>query len=302
MFPTRLSGFTVTDETPSTEFGFIWQQQGTEAVLIHPQSGILRTTADFCEQIESVAQGETDRSTLPDPLRESLNRVENQGYLTDSHIYKLTPPSQQSIWTVTAAVTGLLALATAITLVTLEAQGAAQPSRLQLVIAVAFFAVTTVCHELGHKVACWPHFNPGFSVTLLHRFIPTATTKTNLAWLVSRRRRIIINCAGVAIDSVIICLVGAVGVITGHISFASILIGIVGIRLVASLNPFIETDAYWLIVDLLQKPNLRSHGRMHLSNRQLTVESVYYGCSLGMIGIFGVILTYQLATVALATL
>lgn len=297
MLPERLSGFGVEYQHSELNFGFIWQQQGDEARLIHPTNGIINTTTEFCEQLESVAHGHTDRSALDDPLKQSLERVEEEGYITDAAVYKLTPPSQRSIWTVTAGFTGLLAVATAIGVFSISSGEISELSRLQFAIGIVFFGVTTYFHELGHKLACWPRFSPTLSLTLLHRFIPTATTRTNLAWLVSRRRRIIINFAGVGVDSALICLVGALGIATGHVSFAGILIGVVAIRLVASLNPLIETDAYWLLVDLLQQPNLRSHGRTQLSERQLTPASAYYACSLLMIGVFALVIGYQIITV-----
>jgi putative peptide zinc metalloprotease protein len=99
--------------------------------------------------------------------------------------------------------------------------------------------------------------------------IPYAYVNTSEAWLESRRRRIAMSVAGPLSDLALggifaICCLWTDG--SARDVFFQFALAAYAVALV-NLNPFIERDGYWLLVDVLREPGLRRRAREQLSRR-----------------------------------
>lgn len=80
------------------------------------------------------------------------------------------------------------------------------------------------------------------------------------AWLLSPRKRIIINAAGMYFQLLLSCVMVVIFFITGNqwLLYAS-LINILGF--LPNVNPFIRYDGYWIVTDWLEVNNLMTKSR-----------------------------------------
>jgi putative peptide zinc metalloprotease protein len=128
----------------------------------------------------------------------------------------------------------------------------------------ALWAVTLlsfVVHESAHALAV-KHF--GRTLTrggvMLYYGLPAAFVDTSDIWRSPRRARIIVSAVGPAAD----LLVGSLAAIAAYLA-PDTAIGSIAYKLaftsfvssVFNLNPLLELDGYYILVDLLRMPNLR---------------------------------------------
>lgn len=134
-------------------------------------------------------------------------------------------------------------------------------SWLLLLLIIPFTVLSTILHELGHALATKAY---GYEVHYMgvgwYWFGPVAFTDTSDMWLSTRWPRIVVNLAGIYADilnagiaSLLIYLVPNVYVQAILWLFALFTY----INAFRMLSPLQELDGYYVLMDLLEKPNLR---------------------------------------------
>jgi putative peptide zinc metalloprotease protein len=132
-----------------------------------------------------------------------------------------------------------------------------------LAYAVAL-SLVKVAHELGHAYTA-TRFGcrvPAMGVSLLI-MMPVLYTDTTGAWrLTSRKKRLMIDCAGVTVELMIASLATIVWVLMpeGAIRSGAFLLASTSwvMSLAVNLNPFMRFDGYYVVSDLLGVPNLQA--------------------------------------------
>lgn len=119
------------------------------------------------------------------------------------------------------------------------------------------FLFSSFFHELGHASACKAfnveHGGVGFG---LYLNFPVFYTDVSNAWVLSRKKRIIINLAGVYFQLLFLLPLFIVYFINGS-PVLKYIIFTVNLNFLITLNPFFKFDGYWVMSDLLGVPNLR---------------------------------------------
>jgi putative peptide zinc metalloprotease protein len=132
-----------------------------------------------------------------------------------------------------------------------------------------FSIFSRLVHEFGHASACEKFGikagNIGFGFYL---FMPVFYADVSDAWMLTPRKRIIINAAGMYFQLLLSCVMVTIFFITGNqwLLYAS-LINILGF--LPNINPFVRYDGYWIITDWLGINNLMAKSREKF---QATVE------------------------------
>jgi putative peptide zinc metalloprotease protein len=122
----------------------------------------------------------------------------------------------------------------------------------------AFFSfLILILHELGHISAC-AKFNTknkgiGFGFYIIS---PVFFADISDAWHLSKKKRIIINLAGIYIELLISTLIIFFIVITKNTNMLASVYAIL-FHVLLNLNPFLKYDGYWIISDLFGFSNLR---------------------------------------------
>ncbi|MGE0707347.1 MAG: hypothetical protein AB7N76_04645 [Planctomycetota bacterium] len=149
-------------------------------------------------------------------------------------------------------------------------------------LVVALGLLAALLHELGHYAAARPWFRPRFGLTWLG-FFPAVYADTHEAWTLPRGLRLRISAAGVLVDlwvNAFVILLAAAN--PGLEYYATPFLLAQLSRWALTLNPFFEGDGYWLLVDGLGIPNLRTHARARLAEGRWDVFSLYAAVSLGL--------------------
>ncbi|WP_142942414.1 hypothetical protein [Aliikangiella marina] len=115
-------------------------------------------------------------------------------------------------------------------------------------------------HELGHAISAYRYGARRVSIGIGWYFIfPVAYADLSESWGFSVRQRMLSTIAGVFYQAVFGSLIFIGFLVTENMCFYSASIAIL-ISILWNLNPFLRLDGYWLIVDLLDNPNLRKEG------------------------------------------
>lgn len=123
-------------------------------------------------------------------------------------------------------------------------------------------AVAVVMHEIGHGVAAKA---AGSNVTRIEIgwswLRPVFSVDTSDAWLASRSRRMLVDSGGLIVNVVLAALAALVAFAAPRQSSTMVLAWIFAlwsyIGVLRNLNPLVEFDGYYLLMDWLEKPNLR---------------------------------------------
>ncbi len=124
-----------------------------------------------------------------------------------------------------------------------------------------FSIFSRLVHEFGHASACEKFGikagNIGFGFYL---FMPVFYADVSDAWLLTPRKRIVINAAGMYFQLLLSCVMVTFFFITGNqwLLYAS-LINILGF--LPNINPFVRYDGYWILTDWLGINNLMAKSR-----------------------------------------
>ena len=128
---------------------------------------------------------------------------------------------------------------------------------------MVFMCASSMLHELGHAAACKrmgvAHGGIGFGMYLT---FPVFYTDVSRVWCLPRRKRLVVNLAGVYFQCFILAGL-LVWYYAGGASddVARYLILTMNLGFVLTLNPFFRFDGYWIASDALGVPNLRARSR-----------------------------------------
>lgn len=133
--------------------------------------------------------------------------------------------------------------------------------------------ISTIFHELGHASASHffkaRHGGIGFGFYLY--FIPAFFADVTDIWRLSKWKRIIVNSAGIYFEIIYCLLLLIIGFfIKYHI--LEILALAISVKALYNLIPFLRADGYWILSDLLNKPNLNFHA---MNNLKLILLSTF---------------------------
>jgi putative peptide zinc metalloprotease protein len=228
------------------------------------QTGMIETNT-----ISSPMGHETFKQGLPERILAAVGRgLEKQFWLhnVDRHLsiaYKrairrlFTLPAQLILAAI--AIAGLVAFV----LLATSAHHALSGSQKELILLVIPGFVTAIfLHECGHA----------FTVKAFDRevnragvgwywFGPVAFVDTSDMWLASRRQRILVSLAGPYTDMIVAGAVSLVALAISNTTVSALLWSFAlpsYLTVLANLNPMLEYDGYYVLSDLLDRPNLRA--------------------------------------------
>jgi putative peptide zinc metalloprotease protein len=113
------------------------------------------------------------------------------------------------------------------------------------------FLASLAAHELGHAAASSRMgVSPSGIGVVMYLIYPAFFSDVTETWRLPRRQRVLVDLGGLYFQSIfaaLLCLVAALW------SSPALTLGLalVGLSLVASLNPFIRFDGYWIFIDAL---------------------------------------------------
>ncbi len=126
---------------------------------------------------------------------------------------------------------------------------------------VGLFLFSSMFHELGHAAACKffgvDHGSIGFAIYLI---FPVFYTDISNVWTLSRKKRTVINFAGVYFQLIFLIPLLVIYLFTDS-ELLKYCIVIINFNFIFTLNPFFKFDGYWVMSDLLGVPNLRGRSR-----------------------------------------
>lgn len=119
-------------------------------------------------------------------------------------------------------------------------------------------------HEFGHASAAHyygaKHGGIGGGFYL---FMPVYFADVTDIWKLPKKQRIIVNLGGIYFELLFVLIL----ILTGYIlDFKSLIIfaSIFSISIIYNLNPIARTDGYWVLSDIIEKPNLMVHGYLRV--------------------------------------
>jgi putative peptide zinc metalloprotease protein len=122
---------------------------------------------------------------------------------------------------------------------------------------VLLFLISTCLHELGHIAACVKNnIKNGHIGWGVYFLFPVFYSDISNVWAASKNVRIITNLGGIFIEMIFSTLIFIIYILfykneTLLLCYYSILI-----RVFWQLYPFVRSDGYWILSDLLSIPNL----------------------------------------------
>ncbi|MCC6749139.1 MAG: HlyD family efflux transporter periplasmic adaptor subunit [Deltaproteobacteria bacterium] len=129
------------------------------------------------------------------------------------------------------------------------------------VTTVIYLTVAVFLHEMSHGLAC-KHFGgtvKSIGMAFVY-MVPVAYCDVSDAYFFSRRNRVFVSLAGIISDCFMTSLwtilwrVSAPGTFTGTIG--AVVAAVAALQTLLNLVPFIKLDGYYILMDLLRRPNL----------------------------------------------
>lgn len=135
------------------------------------------------------------------------------------------------------------------------------------IIAIALLFVASSCvHELGHATAC-SNFGAqprGIGFGLYINF-PVFYTDVSNIWALDRKKRMVVNFAGVYFQLIFLIPFFIVYFAAGN-QLVKYFIYTINLNFIFTLNPFFKFDGYWAMSDLIGVSNLRDKSRSMLKH------------------------------------
>ncbi len=129
---------------------------------------------------------------------------------------------------------------------------------------ILLMSVSLVFHEIGHAASTSyfgvMHGGIGIGFYLLS---PVFYADVTDVWRLPKAQRVIVNIAGVYFELIFCALVLLVGLIIRNNSITIVSITIF-IHTLFNLNPFLRSDGYWILSDLIGVPNLMNHSQKRI--------------------------------------
>jgi Zn-dependent protease len=179
------------------------------------------------------------------------------------------------------------------------------PRGIEMVLLIALFvAVLVFCHELAHALVCKSFGRQvrrgGFA---LYFGIPIFFVDTTDIWLEDRGRRIAVSAAGPVSDLTLggVCSLLAEALPVGAADTVLFLASIAYLAFLWNLVPLLKLDGYYILVDLIETPMLRSRSfafvRDHLLGKlrrreRFDREELLFTCYGLLAGLFSVLLFF----------
>jgi len=146
------------------------------------------------------------------------------------------------------------------TLVLVQAQGMLSPHNLVYLYITLF--ILKILHEFGHAMICKKFGGPVHTLGLMFLiFTPLPFVDVSSSWgFRSRWQRVLVGSAGMLVELFIASIATVIWINTGDgfihaLSFNVMIIGSIS-SLVFNINPLLKLDAYYMLSDILEIPNL----------------------------------------------
>jgi putative peptide zinc metalloprotease protein len=130
-------------------------------------------------------------------------------------------------------------------------------SAFEYIIVLIIIYIGTLWHEFGHFTSCYKYGitpkNIGFGLYIV---FPVLFSDVTSIWLLSRKKRMVVNYAGIYFQLIYIVLLFCISFFIGKtilLKAAYIII----ISFISTLNPILRFDGYWLFSDAIGVDNLR---------------------------------------------
>ncbi|WP_207587019.1 M50 family metallopeptidase [Halomontanus rarus] len=258
------------------DFGFTWGETGETIWLRNDDGDYKRIEPAFLDPLLALARGERDPETAGRDVLRAVELLADEGYLeAGGEVTRYEPPSDIRLWP-RLAVLGAATVAMCALIATRWSAIWRPPGSVTGTVLIGpFFIVVTLLHELGHYVASRPYFTPRIRLDRLNGVIPAVVTRTNDAWRCPRTVRIWISLAGPAVDVAITLGLAAAFVSSPEYGLLGTLILVQLFRLLFVLNPLVEGDGYWLLVDVFETHNLRPHAFRDLRRGRPTAPAAF---------------------------
>jgi putative peptide zinc metalloprotease protein len=144
--------------------------------------------------------------------------------------------------------------------VSMQAQGMLAPSNLIYLYVTLF--ILKILHELGHAMICKKYGGPVHTLGLMFLvFTPLPYMDASSSWgFRNKWHRALVGSAGMVVELFIAAIATIIWVNTGDgfvhsLSFNVMIIGSVS-SLIFNANPLLKLDAYYILSDVLEIPNL----------------------------------------------
>jgi len=120
-----------------------------------------------------------------------------------------------------------------------------------------FLSVTF--HELGHAAAA-KHLGArhGGIGGGFYLFTPVYYADVTDIWRLPKNKRIVVNIAGVYFEVIFVTITSIIGAVIQSEPLITLSFAIL-MQSIANFNPFIRSDGYWVLSDIVGSPNLMSH-------------------------------------------
>lgn len=161
-------------------------------------------------------------------------------------------------------------------------------------IVTGLLTLSVIIHELGHYVAMQPLKNVSLSVHWSGP-VPLLSIIQNEVWKLGKWKRVWINMAGFVADLFVLGFASFIGFFFQQLSpwiWSFFIVHL--IRMLISIFPFMPGDGYWILVDLLDKPNLWPQSLTQLKQGKMNWLSVYALLRILLIFIFWSMYVYFL--------
>jgi putative peptide zinc metalloprotease protein len=121
--------------------------------------------------------------------------------------------------------------------------------------------VSVTFHEIGHAAAA-TYFGakPGGIGGGFYLFRPVYYADVTDIWRLKRNQRIIVNLSGIYFELIFCSILLLISVLSGNYTLLVITL-LISITTLFNLIPFIRSDGFWVLSDLISKPNLLQHAR-----------------------------------------
>lgn len=259
--------------------GFEWGETDGTTWLRNADAEYKRVEPAFFDVLVEFARGERALDSAPTDVRTAVAILHEEGYLVpDGEIRQCETPADVSLRPRLggfAALLGLFALLMGLQWERLPELPRAMTSTADFLLVAGVLTLSIPVHELGHYLVSRRYFEPSIGFTRLNKVFPAVVTKTSDAWRCPRNVRIWISLAGPTVDVAIATVLAAVFLLVPERRLVGLLAGMLVVRVLFVLNPLIDGDGYWILVDLFGLHNLRSRGFRDLKALRISGPAAY---------------------------